>query len=80
MSPWSEFTVKFYRVHGSDIIYLHSKIAMKQRNFNKMVLSLSRQGLQVAHVSSVEIGAEEARRKGYKEVYHILEPATLEHA
>ena len=52
---------------------------MKGRTFDKMVLSLSRQGLQVAHVSSVELSAEEARRRGYKkEAYYIVEPVTTQ--
>ena len=79
MSPWYEHTLKLYKIHGADIIYLHSKVAMKGRTFDKMVLSLSRQGLQVAHVSSAELSAEEARRRGYKkEAYYIVEPVTTQ--
>ena len=79
MSPWCEFTLKLYKIDGVHIIYHHSRVAMKRRTFGKMVLSLSRQGLQVAHVSSIELSAEEARRRGYrKKAYYMLEPETTE--
>ena len=79
MSPWCEFTLKLYRIDGVHIIYLNSKIAMKRRKFIKLLLSLMRQGLEIARVSCVELSVEEARRRGYrKKACYDVEPVTTE--
>ena len=79
MSPWCEWTLKLYKIDAIHIIYLNSKIAMKRRKFMKLLLSLMRQGLEIARVSCVELSAEEARRRGYrKKACYIVEPETTE--
>ena len=81
MSPWCEWTLKLYKIDGVDIIYLNSKIAMKRRKLLKLLLSLMRQGLEIARVSCVELSAEEARRRGYrKKACYFVESITTERA